>query len=87
MTEQAKLIPTMKASNRYCNKPDRDVPGMVCGYPLPCPFHTIVMHLDADRTSIEAPACANVSDAVKAHLLDIGDAIGAEDEDECKLQP
>jgi hypothetical protein len=23
-----------------CQKPDRDVPGLVCGYPLPCPHHT-----------------------------------------------
>jgi hypothetical protein len=25
-----------------CTQPDRDVPGMLCGYPLPCPYHTIV---------------------------------------------
>lgn len=25
-----------------CKKPDRDVPALVCGYPLPCPHHTVV---------------------------------------------
>lgn len=24
-----------------CTKPDRDVPALQCGYPLPCPHHTV----------------------------------------------
>ena len=24
-----------------CQAPDRDVPGLVCGYPLPCPHHNV----------------------------------------------
>lgn len=24
---------------KYCQAPDRDVPALTCGYPLPCPFH------------------------------------------------
>lgn len=36
-----------------CKKPDRDVPGIVCGYPLPCPWHTdAVIEVKADG---EAP--------------------------------
>ncbi len=23
-----------------CQRPDRDAPKLVCGYPLPCPWHT-----------------------------------------------
>jgi hypothetical protein len=30
----------------FCQQPDRDSPGMKCGYPLPCPFHTAVIDLD-----------------------------------------
>jgi hypothetical protein len=26
-----------------CKHPDRDVPKLVCGYPLPCPHHTVVI--------------------------------------------
>lgn len=26
-----------------CRQPDRDEPRIKCGYPLPCPFHTIVV--------------------------------------------
>ena len=32
-----------------CNRPDRDVPTTVCGYPLPCPHHTVTIDL-ASRT-------------------------------------
>jgi hypothetical protein len=28
---------------RTCTKPDRDEPRLVCGYPLPCPHHTVVL--------------------------------------------
>ena len=24
-----------------CQHPDRDVPKLTCGYPLPCPWHTV----------------------------------------------
>ena len=27
------------AVNRFCARPDRDVPKVRCGYPLPCPWH------------------------------------------------
>jgi hypothetical protein len=26
-----------------CQHPDRDVPALKCGYPLPCPHHTLVL--------------------------------------------
>ena len=26
-----------------CRRPDRDVPGLACGYPLPCPHHTAII--------------------------------------------
>jgi hypothetical protein len=31
-----------------CRHPDRDVPKLLCGYPLPCPYHTAVIDLTAD---------------------------------------
>ncbi len=30
-----------------CRKPDRDMPKLVCGYPLPCPYHTAIIDLGA----------------------------------------
>lgn len=26
-----------------CERPDRDVPSIKCGYPLPCPWHTAIL--------------------------------------------
>ena len=39
-----------------CKKPDRDVAGLICGYPLPCPYHTVVIHEDKQPPTIEIPA-------------------------------
>ncbi len=34
-----------------CQKPDRDVAAIVCGWPLPCPYHSVVI----DATKKPAP--------------------------------
>ena len=31
------------SERKYCNKPDRHVPEIVCGHPLPCPYHTVII--------------------------------------------
>jgi hypothetical protein len=43
---------------RYCDKPDRDVPKIKCGYPLPCPWHTAILDPAAGTVTIpeHAPA-------------------------------
>ena len=38
-----------------CRKPDRDVPKMVCGYPLPCPFHTVLVDVSAKPAKVVVP--------------------------------
>ena len=32
-----------KKDRTHCTQPDRDVPGIVCGHPLPCPWHTAIV--------------------------------------------
>lgn len=40
-----------------CNKPDKDFPELICGYPLPCPYHTIIIDPTADPVpTITIPA-------------------------------
>lgn len=39
-----------------CKKPDRDVPELLCGYPLPCPYHTILVNLEPEPPTITIPA-------------------------------
>lgn len=35
-----------------CRHPDRDEPRMMCGYPLPCPWHTAVINLEEQTVTI-----------------------------------
>ena len=39
-----------------CKKPDRDVPELLCGYPLPCPYHTIGIDTEVEPPIIIIPA-------------------------------
>lgn len=46
-----------------CRHPDRDVPKLMCGYPLPCPHHTVIIHADKTPPTVEIPVD---SDALKS---------------------
>ncbi len=52
----------------FCNRPDRDSPGIPCGYPLPCPWHTTVL----DGPLLSAPV--GTSETVWKHLKEIQEA-------------
>jgi hypothetical protein len=45
----------LKKEILFCKHPDRDVPGIECGYPLPCPFHTIEVELKKDVSTVKMP--------------------------------
>jgi hypothetical protein len=32
-------------------KPDRHIPGLKCGYPMPCPHHTLIVVIDKSKTN------------------------------------
>ena len=52
-----------------CRHPDRDVPKLMCGYPLPCPHHTVV--LDLAKQTVTIPLA---SDAIKSPMRErVGD--------------
>ncbi len=38
-----------------CKQPDRDEPRIECGYPLPCPHHTITVDLTKKKPEITIP--------------------------------
>ena len=42
--------------NDTCQKPDRDFPTLICGYPIPCPYHTVTIDLSPDPPTITIPA-------------------------------
>jgi hypothetical protein len=64
---------------RYCTRPDRHEPRLKCGYPLPCPHHTVVGTPAKDRSTLEEPAAAELEEEDRRKLLDILDAL----EDKC----
>ena len=47
--------------HRTCQQPDRDVPGIKCGYPLPCPWHTATLRLDTTPPRVEIPITAEAA--------------------------
>lgn len=64
-----------------CTHPDRHVSGIVCGYPLPCPFHTLVIDLTGPVPTVAVPT----THGAKARALRVGTGIAAamgEKEDE-----
>ena len=38
-----------------CTRPDRDAPGLTCGYPLPCPWHSVVAEVKGGNLVITVP--------------------------------
>jgi len=45
-----------KQMQGFCTNPDRHNPELICGYPLPCPYHTVVIEVESDPPRIIIPA-------------------------------
>ncbi len=59
-----------------CTRPDRDVPALKCGYPLPCPHHTIVIDASQEGVIVRIPRAAKYpSSRTRAELISIGRAV------------
>lgn len=48
-----------------CEQPDRDVPKLVCGYSLPCPWHTVII----DPPKLKIPKTLNTSQRTRKYLV------------------
>lgn len=42
-------------TNKMCQRPDRDAPGIICGHPLPCPYHTAVIDATGEVPTVTIP--------------------------------
>lgn len=69
----------MKAEHAatHCQRSDRHVPGMKCGYPLPCPYHTVI--LDVTDQTVEVPANVNLGRKGLRRLRNINAVLDRED--------
>lgn len=43
---------------KFCERPDRDISALVCGHPLPCPWHTVVIDTKPTPPTVTIPATA-----------------------------
>ena len=57
-----------------CRHPDRDQPKMMCGYPLPCAWHTVIIDASADPPTVTIPITSDAIE-VRDRIGDIADAI------------
>lgn len=54
---------------RCCNQPDRDVPKLRCGVPLPCPYHTYTIDLGATPATVTVPVTAKKRHVTRASAI------------------
>jgi hypothetical protein len=59
-----------------CRSPDRDSPRMLCGYPLPCPWHTAIIDTTVEPATVTIPVTSDALKApVRARLGSVGRAL------------
>lgn len=54
-----------------CKHPDRDCPKLMCGHPLPCPWHTAKIDLTKNPPTIEIPITAEAAWNNRSRLAEI----------------
>ena len=56
-----------------CKHPDRDCAKMMCGYPLPCPWHTATIDTTKNPPTITIPVTAEAAWNGRDKLAQIGE--------------
>ena len=63
------------AAHPMCQQPDRDEPRMVCGYPLPCPWHTAVVDATKAPPTVTVPASNPKAMVAVPRLAQVAEAV------------
>ena len=58
-----------------CSNPDRHNVKLMCGYPLPCIYHTATIHPDKEPPTVEIPITAHRALGSRQLLADIADVL------------
>jgi hypothetical protein len=60
----------------YCKQSDRHEPRIQCGYPLPCPHHTVIIDLSGEvqRTTIPLQSAAQ-SPGIRKRIAQVRKAV------------
>jgi len=67
-----------KRRHLTCKHPDRDSPKLLCGYPLPCPWHTVIIDTTAKPPTVTIPITSDVAWNHRARLAEIAEALADE---------
>lgn len=75
-------VPLQEAAGLRCRQPDRDVPELVCDWPLPCPWHTVTIDTTAHPPELRMPLTAEraIRPKMRKILKEIGQTIAEEGE-------
>lgn len=71
------------APEETCKRPDRHVPSIVCGFPLPCMWHTVTIDLTEQPPCVCKPVTAHVSPTSMKRIDDIASALAEPCVDVC----
>lgn len=52
----------------HCQRPDREASGILCGHPLPCPYHTVVIDTTGAVPTVTIPV-AGTAPPIKKKTL------------------
>ncbi len=65
------------SGNLRCERPDHDVPGIICGHPLPCPYHTATIDVTGEVPTVTIPVVStpSISPKMLSILKEIGSSI------------
>lgn len=63
-----------------CRQPDRDCPKLMCGHPLPCPWHTAIIDTTVTPATVTIPVTAKAALAARKTLAEIARAAAGEGE-------
>ncbi len=55
---------------------ERDESGLICGYPLPCPWHTVVVDTTSNPPEISDAPSKPLGRRMRARLQEIGQTVG-----------
>jgi hypothetical protein len=58
-----------------CRHPDRDCPKIMCGHPLPCPWHTAEIDPYSNPPTIKIPITSDLAWENKMKLAEITGAL------------
>ena len=64
-----------KRNHLTCRHPDRDSPKLMCGYPLPCPYHTVTIDLSSKPTTIIVPITRGLTYEQKRNITEIAEIL------------